>query len=71
MNRADHDRGTIERARYLAASTDLSEREALALAYREQGFSASGIADETGSRIAGHAFVFNHIVVHKRRHRQK
>lgn len=49
MNAADHDRETLERARYLAASTDLSSREGLALAYREQGFSHRAIAREIGS----------------------
>lgn len=44
-----HDRDTLKRARYLARTTDLSDRQALALAYREQGFSTSGIADEIGT----------------------
>lgn len=46
MTDADHDRETLERGRYLAASTDLSSREGLALAYREQGYSHGAIARE-------------------------
>lgn len=57
MNAANHDRETVERARYLAATTDLSEQQALALAYREQGYTASAIArliDSTEGTVHGY-----------------
>lgn len=44
-----HDRDTLKRARYLARTAGLNEQQSLALAYREQGFSTSGIASEIGS----------------------
>jgi len=42
---SDADRGAEERARYLARTTDLEQKHALAVAYAERGFSESGIAD--------------------------
>lgn len=42
----DADRAALERSRYLVATTDLTEREARALAYREMGYSSSGIAQK-------------------------
>lgn len=42
------DRAALERSRYLVATTDLNEREARALAYREMGYSHSGVAQEMG-----------------------
>lgn len=41
----DADRAAEERARYLARTTDLEHKHALAVAYAERGFSESGIAD--------------------------
>jgi hypothetical protein len=42
------DREARERSRYLDATTDLAEREALTIAYSELGYSDSGIATRTG-----------------------
>lgn len=42
---SDADRGAEKRARYLARTTDLEKKHALAVAYAERGFSESGIAD--------------------------
>jgi hypothetical protein len=42
---SDADRGAEKRARYLARTTDLEHKHALAVAYAERGFSESGIAD--------------------------
>jgi hypothetical protein len=43
---SDADRGAEKRARYLARTTDLEHKHALAVAYAERGFSESGIADQ-------------------------
>lgn len=43
------EREAAERAEFLARTTDLGDREAEAVAYREMGFTASGIADLMGS----------------------
>lgn len=45
----DEDRKALTRSRYLARTTDLTDREALALAYREMGYSASGVAGKIDS----------------------
>jgi len=41
-------RNARERGRYLARTSELTDREARVLAYSELGFSASGIAKRTG-----------------------
>lgn len=43
------DRDTLQRSRYLARTTDLTDEQARALAYREQGYSHSGIAAKIDS----------------------
>lgn len=43
------ERRATKRARYLEKATDLTERQAHALAYREMGYSHSAIAREIGS----------------------
>lgn len=49
MTGSSHDRDTLKRARYLARTAGLNEQQSLALAYREQGYTASGIADKIDS----------------------
>jgi DNA-binding CsgD family transcriptional regulator len=45
------DREAAERAEFLARTADLGEREAEAVAYREMGYTTSGVADLMGSTV--------------------
>lgn len=45
------EREAAERAEFLARTADLGDREAEAVAYREMGYTASGIADLMGSTV--------------------
>jgi hypothetical protein len=49
MTETPVERRASERARYLAATTDLADREAEAVAYSELGYSHAGIAKHVDS----------------------